>query len=286
LAATPFYSFDFSSFPDWDYSTPPTSTQLSDGVLSLAFNHRMLRFTAPDGGWDWGVAPNSQRVDANAALPVLDPYNPLCNPQVAWNALTNWFGLPNLTITLSRPVWTFGFEAAPDYLGTITATFYTASSGSLTIVMDGMSYPQSRIFAATGALITKVSIALTNAGDYPDFGMGAFRYALSAAGAPDLSRTQTPLPAAIISPVNGATLADSTVTFHWSAGMGVSEYWLYLSKAAPGGKDIYSGTLGSTTSKTFANLPTDGSTLYARLWSKIGAAWQYADYSYKAARIP
>jgi len=29
----------------------------------------------------------------------------------------------------------------------------------------------------------------------------------------------------------------------------------------------------------------DGSTLYVRLWSQIGAAWQYADYSYKTATI-
>ena len=285
LAATPFQSFDFSTFPDWDSFTPPNSTQLGDGVLSLAFSSTMVRFTATPDGWDWSVAPNSQRADANAVLPVLDPYNPLYNPEAAWNPKTNPFGLSNLTITLSRPVWTFGFEAEPDYLGTIAATFYTGSSGSLTIRMDGMSYPQSRIFAATGAPITKVAIALTNAGDYTDFAISAFRYALSGAVAPDLSQAPIPSPAAIISPANGATLPGSTVTFQWSAGVGISEYWLYLSKVAPGGKEIYSSTLGSNTSKTFTNLPTGGSTLYMRLWSKIGAAWQYADYSYTAATI-
>jgi hypothetical protein len=36
---------------------------------------------------------------------------------------------------------------------------------------------------------------------------------------------------------------------------------------------------------TFTTLPTDGSTLYVRLWSQIGGAWQYADYSYKTATI-
>jgi len=285
LAATPFYSFDFSSFPNWDYATPPTSTQLGDGILTLAFSSAMLRFTVPDGGWQWSVAPNSQRTNANAVLPVLDPYNPLYNPTLPWNATTNWFGLANLTITLSRPVWAFGFEAAPDYQGTITATFYTASSGSLTIAMNGMSYPQSRIFAATGALITKVSIALTNAGNYPDFAIGGFRYALSAATAPDLSQEQIPLPAAMINPANGATLPGSTVTFQWSPGQGVSDYWLYLSKAAPGGKELYSNTLGLKTSQTLTSLPTDGSTLYVRLWSQIGAAWQYADTIYKTATI-
>ena len=89
----------------------------------------------------------------------------------------------------------------------------------------------------------------------------------------------------MISPANGATLPGSTATLQWSTGVGVSEYWLYLSKVSPGGKEIYSSALGSKTSMTFTTLPTDGSTLYVRLWSQIGGAWQYADYSYKTATI-
>jgi len=290
LATAPFYNFDFSTFPAWDFITPPASTQLGDGVLSLAFNSTMLRFTATADGWNWSVAPYSQRTDANAVLPILVPYNPLYNPKGLSNQSSNWFGLSNLTITLSRPVWTFGFEAQPGYLGMIAATFYTVSSESLTIRMDGMAYPQSRIFAATGAPITRVSIALTNAAAYPTFAIGAFRYSLSGSVAPGLSQVSLshapiPAPAVMIDPANGATLPGSIDTFLWSAGVGVSEYWLYLSKVALGGKEIYSSTLGSNTSKTFTNLPTDGSVLYVRLWSKIGAVWQYADYSYTAATM-
>jgi len=288
LAATPSSGFDFSSFPDWDFVTQAAAAQLSDHVLSLAFSSTMVRFTAANGGWDWSVAPYSERANANTALPILDPYNSLFNPAAPWNTLTNWFGLPTLTITLSSPVWTFGFEAEPDDTGTIAATFYTASGGSLTIRMDNMSYPQSRIFAATGAPIVKVVITLTN-GDFPDFVIGAFRYALSGAAAPDtspaeaLSQALAPFPAAMLVPANGATLPGPTGTFRWSAGTGVSEYWLYLSQVAPGGKEIYSSVQGSNTSKTFTNLPTGGGALYVRLWSQIGAAWQYADYTYKTA---
>jgi hypothetical protein len=293
LAATPFSSFDFFNFPDWDYVTPPTSTQLSDGVLSLTFSPPMVRFTVTPNGWNWGVAPTSARANANALLPILDAYNPLFNPRAAWDSQTNWFALSNLTITFSRPVWTFGFEAEPDEIGTITATFYTASSESLTIEMDALSslQSQSRIFAATGAPIVKVAIALTNPVDYPDFAIGGFRYALTGAVAPDLSQASglsqaaTPAPAVMISPANGATLPGSTATLHWSTGVGVSEYWLYLSKVEPGGKEIYSSALWSNTSMTVTTLPIDGSTLYVRLWSQIGTAWQYADYSYKTATI-
>jgi hypothetical protein len=136
----------------------------------------------------------------------------------------------------------------------------------------------------------KVVIALTNA-DYPDFTIGAFRYALTGSVAPDLSQASglsqaaAPAPAVMISPANGATLPGSTATLQWSTGVGVSEYWLYLSKVSTGGKEIYSSALGSKTSMTFTTLPTDGSTLYVRLWSQIGGAWQYADYSYKTATI-
>ena len=89
--------------------------------------------------------------------------------------------------------------------------------------------------------------------------------------------------AAMISPAGGSTLPGSTVTFQWSAGVGVSEYWLYVSDAAPGGQDIYGGNQGSGTSKTLTGLPTDGNTIYVRLWSETGAAWQFSDYSYQSA---
>lgn len=286
LAATPFSAFDLSAFPEYHFATPPTLSQLTDGVLTLDFSSTMAMFLVPDL-WGWSVAPNSERADDSVALPVLDAYNPSFNPAAAWDPKTNWFGLSNLTITLSHPVWTFGFEADPDDTGTITATFYTASSGSLTISMD-LSYSNSRIFAATGAPITKVSVALTNA-DYPDFCIGAFRYALAGVVAPDtsqtlgLSQTPTPSPAVMINPANGASLPGAAETFQWSAGAGVAEYWLYLSSVAPGGKDIYSGSQASKTSATFTNLPTDGGTLYVRLWSQIGAVWQYADYTYRTA---
>jgi hypothetical protein len=288
LAATPFYTFDFSSFPNWDFVTPPTSSQLSDGVLTLAFSTTMIEWNASFLGWS--VAPDSERQSPYQNLSLLDPYNPLFNPENAWDAQTNWFGIPNLTITLSRPVSAFGFEATPDDVGTIAATFYTASSAALSITANNMAFPQSRIFAASGAPITKITIALTSA-DYPDFIIGGFRYALSAALAPSSSQAATsespgPAPPAMISPANGATLPGSTATFQWSAGSGVSEYWLYLSKAAPGGRDFYSGGQGSKTSATFANLPTGGGPLYVRLWWQIGSAWQYADYTYKTAAAP
>jgi serine protease len=86
------------------------------------------------------------------------------------------------------------------------------------------------------------------------------------------------------SPAPGSTLPGSSVTFAWTAGSGVTEYWLHVG-STPGGSDLYNRTQGSTLSGTVTGLPTDGRPLYVRLWSLIGA-WQWIDYVYTAASSP
>jgi serine protease len=93
-------------------------------------------------------------------------------------------------------------------------------------------------------------------------------------------------PAVMISPANGSVLPGSTVTFTWSAGSGVTEYWLYLSRVVPGGKELYYGSQGLNHSKTLTGLPADRGAVYVRLWSRIAGVWQYADFSYQASGRP
>ncbi len=89
------------------------------------------------------------------------------------------------------------------------------------------------------------------------------------------------------SPTPGAALSGSSQTFYWSAnGASVTEWWLWVGTNAGSG-DIYdSGSLGTATSHTVSGLPTDGSTLYVRLWYKIGASWFWLDYTYTAGAPP
>ena len=47
--------------------------------------------------------------------------------------------------------------------------------------------------------------------------------------------------------------------------------------------NIYTGTLGTATSKTLTALPLDGSTIYVRLWSFFNSAWQSYDYTFTAS---
>jgi len=85
-------------------------------------------------------------------------------------------------------------------------------------------------------------------------------------------------------PAPGSTLTASAVTFQWTGGTGVSDYWLEIG-TSPGATNVYNQDRGMNLSATVSGLPTNGSALYARLWSLINGAWVYNEYTYTAANI-
>jgi len=87
--------------------------------------------------------------------------------------------------------------------------------------------------------------------------------------------------AQLTSPTPGTTLGSSSVNFGWNTGSGVSEYYLYVGNSA-GGSDIYNASQGTSLSRTVTGIPTDGRTIYVRLWSNLSSGWQYNDYTYTA----
>ena len=101
----------------------------------------------------------------------------------------------------------------------------------------------------------------------------------TASGAP-----ATPTPASISSPAPGSTLAGSSATFQWNAATGASLYQVFVGNSV-GAFDIgyfpASGTTGTST--TVTGLPTDGRTLYVRLYTAISGTWYFRDYVYTAA---
>ncbi|HJR09476.1 MAG TPA: hypothetical protein VJ842_19600, partial [Pyrinomonadaceae bacterium] len=70
--------------------------------------------------------------------------------------------------------------------------------------------------------------------------------------------------AQMTSPANGATLTSSPVTFSWTSGSGVSNYYLYVG-TSPGGNNIFNNFVSS--SSQTVGVPIGGSDLYVRLWS-------------------
>jgi hypothetical protein len=88
--------------------------------------------------------------------------------------------------------------------------------------------------------------------------------------------------AAMSSPANGSTLPAESVTFTWDPGSGGEQYWLDIG-TTPGGTNVYTKSQGTATSATVSGLPGGSVTLYVRLWTRFGTAWQFADYTFTAA---
>ncbi len=95
-------------------------------------------------------------------------------------------------------------------------------------------------------------------------------------------------PAQMTTPTNdGDTLTGASYAFRWNAGVGATQYRLWVGSAAvttdPTTADIYRSAPLTVTNATVAGLPTDGSTVYVRLYSYVNSVWQFRDYSYEAA---
>ena len=82
----------------------------------------------------------------------------------------------------------------------------------------------------------------------------------------------------MLSPQPESTLPAGSIEFNWSA-IAEADYWLEVG-ASPGSSEYYGAGQGDETSATLDNLPTDGSTVYIRLWTILNGAWTYNDYSY------
>lgn len=86
--------------------------------------------------------------------------------------------------------------------------------------------------------------------------------------------------AQITSPVNGSTLASTALTLTWNAGVGVTQYVLWVG-TTPGGYDLYAGveTLGTKA----VTVPASGAKVYVTLYSLIKGSYQANYYQYVTA---
>ncbi|MFZ3263055.1 MAG: beta-propeller fold lactonase family protein [Terriglobales bacterium] len=89
-------------------------------------------------------------------------------------------------------------------------------------------------------------------------------------------------PGVLTTPNPGTTLSGSTVTFDWTSGSGATAYWLDLGSVAGGNQYEQSGNLGNVTQLTVNGLPTNGTTIYATLYSLISGTWVSNAYTYTA----
>ena len=89
--------------------------------------------------------------------------------------------------------------------------------------------------------------------------------------------------AALTAP-SGSLLAGPNITFTWSAATGIARgYSLWLGSTGPGSDDLYDSGLTTATSVTASGLPTNGETIYTRLYTNFNGALAYSDYTFTAA---
>ena len=100
------------------------------------------------------------------------------------------------------------------------------------------------------------------------------------------STTITPQIPTIISPTPGTTLYTNTATFTWGVGTGVTQYKLDLGTTGPESSDIYAGSPTTSTSVTVTDIPLNGGTVYATLYSYVGGTWVPIQVTYTTPLAP
>jgi hypothetical protein len=88
------------------------------------------------------------------------------------------------------------------------------------------------------------------------------------------------------SPAPGATLSGSIETFTWVPANAGTNYYLWLGTAGVGSHNLVVSEKTKTNSIDLGDLPTDGETLYIRLWTEpTPDTFTYTDYVYQSAKI-
>ena len=104
---------------------------------------------------------------------------------------------------------------------------------------------------------------------------------------PTPTKTPAPASAAVISsPTNHSVLSGSSVTFTWNNAGALGYGLQYGTSVGSGDLDTTATLSASTFSYNKTGLPTNGSTVYVRLWTWLSTGWVYNDYTYTTATIP
>lgn len=96
--------------------------------------------------------------------------------------------------------------------------------------------------------------------------------------------TVTPAKANLTSPTPGSRLSGASQAFGWDSGAAAQEYFFYAG-TWQGANNLYGQSTGLNRGVTIGNLPTNGSTIYIRLWTRLSTGWQYNDYTFTAASL-
>jgi hypothetical protein len=176
---------------------------------------------------------------------------------------------PTAGSTLSATSATFTWMAAPGatnyelFLGSTGPgsynVFYSGNRTVTTLNATGLPTNGEKIYAR---LYTRFNQTLV----YEDYTFTA----------------RTMPPAALASPTPGSTFTSASATFTWNTAIGATYYEFFLGSTGPGSYNLYYSGHLSVTSVTVSKLPTNGETIYARLYTNFNGALEYYDYTFTA----
>lgn len=90
----------------------------------------------------------------------------------------------------------------------------------------------------------------------------------------------------VFNPPPGSEIVGAQVQFQWTANaVAVEEWWIYVGLST-GDDSLFNQNMGTDTSVTVNNLPTDGAPLYVRLFYRVGEVWNQRDHLYTSRRLP
>jgi hypothetical protein len=149
---------DISAIPDLSFLN-----SVSDGFLTFSFSTIVSKRQVPISWFRWGSPPKAES----------------STPAVLFTE-----GQNSLTLNLSSPITTFGFELMPNFGPSIfnyTADFYQDSTLIGTITRQVSAPDNSRLFAATAVCspFNKVIINIAAGQDSEGFGIAQIRYAFA-----------------------------------------------------------------------------------------------------------
>jgi len=194
-----------------------------------------------------------------------------------WSSDAGNGGSGPVTLTFSHSVAGAGAVIQADLPGAFTGEIQVYNGATLlatySVASDTAGDPvYLGAFDDSGANISKVVFSLTSCASLcTDFGLDTVQV-----------NTSSTTPASLTSPAPNSTLASSNVTFNWTTAPAATGYALRLGTTV-GGYDIRGTGTITGTSITFAPLPTNGETIYARLYTVFASSSAYTDYVLTAA---
>jgi hypothetical protein len=205
--------------------------------------------------------------------------------------------------------------------GSATSSNFPTTSGAYQTVNNAAGFPTTKTFIGVNAFVTKIGPAGSGllystylGGSKQDFGYGIAQDGMGGvyiAGATTstnfpvtsgafqtviggdedafiaklaIGGSSTTVTTTLTAPTPGTTLSGPSATFMWTAGTGATSFGLWLGSKGVGSNNIWSSGETTATSVTFGGLPTNGETIYARLFATVNGVLEHYDYTFTALK--